>query len=91
MPWLCPPPPPPADSFFSSGISVIITSVVSINPATLAAFCNAQRDTLVGSMIPALIMSTYSSVAALYPPLRFLSLRTFSTMMEPSIPAFAAI
>ena len=33
--------------------------------ATLAAFCNAQRDTLVGSMIPALIMSTYSSVAAL--------------------------
>ena len=42
-----------------------MTSVVSINPATLAAFCNAQRETLVGSMMPDLIISTYSSVAAL--------------------------
>ena len=46
-------------------ISVIMTSVVSIKPATLAAFCKAQRDTFVGSMMPSLIMSTYSSVAAL--------------------------
>ena len=32
-PWLCPP-GPLADSFFSSGISVIMTSVVSIKNVT---------------------------------------------------------
>ena len=90
IPWLCPP-GPPIGSFFSSGISVTMTSVVSIKPATLAAFCNAQRDTFVGSMIPALIMSTYSSVAALKPALGFLSSRNFPTTTEPSIPALAAI
>ena len=35
------------------------------NAETEAAFCNAERVTLVGSTIPAAIMSTHSSVAAL--------------------------
>ena len=51
MPWSWP--PMPAGSFFSSGRSVTVTSVVSINPATLDAFCKAHRVTLVGSMTPA--------------------------------------
>ena len=59
------PPPPPAP--FSSGFSAIMASVVSSSDATLAAFCSAVRTTLVGSMTPALIRSSYSSVAALKP------------------------
>src|SRR5581483_11900453 len=51
----------------SSSMRVIITSVVSIRPAMLAAFCRAERVTLVGSTIPALTMSTNSPVLALYP------------------------
>ena len=39
-------------------------SVVSRNDAIEAAFCRATRSTLVGSMIPACIMSTYSLVSA---------------------------
>src|SRR5262249_46567573 len=42
----------------SSSILVTITSVVSIKPAMLAAFCSADRVTLVGSTMPALNMST---------------------------------
>ena len=34
-----------------------MTSVVSIRPATLVAFCNAQSDTLVGPMRLAFIVS----------------------------------
>ena len=37
--------PPMVGSFFSSGRSVTVTSVVSINPATLAAFCKAHSVT----------------------------------------------
>jgi len=44
-------------SFFS-GRSVIIASVTSIKPAMLAAFCKAERVTLVGSMIPACTRSS---------------------------------
>lgn len=61
MSCMCPPPPGIAGSLLSSGRSVIMTSVVNIRPATLAAFCKAHRVTLVGSMIPASIRSTYSS------------------------------
>ena len=39
--------------FFFSGLSVIMASVVSISPATEAAFCRANRTTLVGSITPA--------------------------------------
>ena len=35
-------------SFFFSGLSAIIASVVIIMPATDAAFCSAVRTTLVG-------------------------------------------
>ncbi len=46
-PW-----PPGAGAGFFSGISQIIASVVSISDAIDAAFCNAVRVTLVGSMTP---------------------------------------
>jgi hypothetical protein len=61
-----------------------------MSPATEAAFCSAARTTLVGSMTPALMRSSYSSVAALKPkaPVPFL---TFSTTIEPSTPALWAI
>ena len=52
--------PPPAGTAGAggSGKSTTMLSVVSIVDATLAAFCNALLVTLVGSMIPASIMST---------------------------------
>ena len=59
--------PPPRPSPFSSGLSATIASVVSSREATLAAFWSAVRTTLVGSMTPALIRSSYSSVWALNP------------------------
>src|SRR6266851_2750920 len=64
-----------------------MTSVVSISPATLAAFCKAYRVTLVGSMMPASNMSAYFSVAASNPIDSF-SLRTRSATTDPSWPAF---
>ena len=51
--------------FFESFSSVTSTSVVSAKPMALAAFSSAVRATLVGSMMPALNISTYSPVAAL--------------------------
>ena len=42
-----------------SGISLIIASVVSISDAMEAAFCRAVRVTLVGSITPAAIRSSY--------------------------------
>src|SRR5216683_3722495 len=62
----------------SSGFSATMHSVVSSRLATEAAFCSALRTTLVGSMIPAFIRSSNSSVAALKPkgPLLFLILST---------------
>ena len=53
-----PPPGGMAGSFFSSGISATSASVVSSSDAIDAAFCRAERTTLVGSMTPA---STRSS------------------------------
>src|SRR5207244_5457064 len=60
-----------AEAFFFSGSSVMSASVVSSRAATLAAFWSAVRATLVGSMIPALNMSTYS-VRSLSPPVQTL-------------------
>jgi len=54
-----------------------MTSVVNIKPATEAAFCKAERVTLVGSMIPAFKRSSYSSVLALNP---ILLLRSFTCL-----------
>ncbi len=53
----------PSFSFFSS-YSATMRLVVSSRPAMEAAFWRAVRLTLAGSMMPALIMSTYLSVAA---------------------------
>ncbi len=51
-----PPMPPPGGiagaAGFSSGISVTRASVVNKRPEMLAAFCNAVRVTLAGSMTP---------------------------------------
>src|ERR1700758_2691499 len=64
-------------------------SVVKSRPATDAAFCRALRTTLVGSMMPALIRSSNSSVAALKPkePLLFLILSTTTDPSQPALPA----
>src|SRR5690606_28000074 len=49
-PWEWAPAHAPLSSF---GISATSASVVSMRPATDAAFCRAVRTTLVGSMTPA--------------------------------------
>jgi hypothetical protein len=56
-----------AGAGFFSGLSAITASVVKNSAAIDAAFCNAERVTFAGSIIPALIMSTYSPVAAFKP------------------------
>src|SRR5262249_49100727 len=63
----------------SSSILVTITSVVSINPAMLAAFASADFVTLVGSTMPASNMSTYSPVLALYPIAWFCAPRSITS------------
>src|SRR5881628_2565474 len=80
-----------ASAFPDSGPSVTITSVVSSNDAIDAACCSATRSTLVGSMMPATIMSTYSWVSASKPRVRGTVALTFSTITEPSSPAFSTI
>ena len=59
MPSMPPPMPPPmpATGASSFGASATMHSVVSIRPATEAAFCSAVRVTLVGSRMPISIMS----------------------------------
>jgi hypothetical protein len=52
-----PPPPPGIAGASSFGASATMHSVVSIRPATDAAFCSAVRVTLVGSRMPISIMS----------------------------------
>ena len=73
-----------------AGLSATTASVVNNNAETDAAFCNAERVTFVGSTIPASIMFTHSSEAALY-PMPFSSDFKRATMTEPSRPAFSAI
>src|SRR5690606_31153051 len=58
------PPCPPAAPFSSLGMSATRASEVSRRVATLAAFWRAERVTLVGSMMPALTRSVYSSFSA---------------------------
>jgi len=57
-------PPPGGIGDFGSGFSATIASVVMSSPATDAASCSACRTTLVGSMMPALIMSVNSPFCA---------------------------
>src|SRR5437879_9388552 len=75
----------------SSSILVTMTSVVSMRPAMLAAFCRAERVTFVGSTMPALNISTYSPVLALYPVFAFFCCRISSAITAPSAPEFSAI
>lgn len=63
-------------------------SVVVMRDATDAASTRAVLTTLVGSMIPALIMLTYWSLAASYPNSSSLASRSFPTTTAPSPPAF---
>ena len=51
-----------------------------------AAFCSAERVTIVGSMIPALTRSSISPVST-FRPWPFLAERTWLTTTEPSSPA----
>src|SRR5262245_36533586 len=82
------PAPAPTGSF--SGGSATIASVVRMFLPIDAAFCSADRVTIVGSITPALTRSVYSPVSALRPSPGFMP-RTFSTTTEPSRPEFSAI
>src|SRR5690348_18125066 len=77
------PPPPPPSAGFSSFRWTTTHSVVSSSPAIDAAFCSAVRVTLVGSITPALIRSSYVSVAALYPKPRSRSEEHTSELQSP--------
>src|SRR5262245_56881879 len=59
--------PAPAPAGVFSGGSATIASVVRMFFAIEAAFCSAERVTMVGSMIPALTRSSYSPVSTLRP------------------------
>ncbi len=88
------PPPMPAGAAGAagagSGLSATKVSVVRTRAAMEAAFWRAVRVTLAGSTIPALTISTYSSLRALKPTPSSEAL-TLATMTEPSRPAFSAI
>src|SRR5436190_929895 len=82
--------PPAADPARArSGRSVTKASVVRMMAATEAAFSSADRVTLAGSMIPALIRSVYCSVTTSKPSFGFVCCRTrrFWTTTDPSSPA----
>ena len=68
---------------FGSGISDTRASVVRSREAMDAAFCRAERTTLVGSMTPASTRFSYSSVRALKPS-SALDSRTLATTTAPS-------
>src|SRR5712671_3381102 len=88
-----PPMPPPcgiAGGVFFSGFSATIASVVTSRPATEAAFCNASRTTLVGSMMPALTISTYSPLWASKPRFGSFASSSRPTTIDHSVPAFSA-
>src|SRR4029453_7804282 len=72
------------------GLSATSTSVVRNSAAIDAAFCSAERVTLAGSTMPALIMSTYSPVSALRPWPGGREV-IFSATTPPSRPALIAI
>jgi len=81
---------PPGIIGSSSLISTIALSVVNNIAEIEAAFCSADLVTLVGSTIPASIIFTYFSFRASN-PIPWSELITFSTITEPSSPAFSAI
>src|SRR5690242_11734676 len=83
-----PPPGIPAGSF--SGGSATIASVVRMFLAIEAAFCSADRVTMVGSMTPSATRSPYSPLEAFRPSPAFRP-RTFSTTTEASKPELSAI
>src|SRR5450830_742824 len=77
-------------SLLTSGISVIVASVSNRMLATDTAFSSAMRTTLVGSMIPASIRSTYSLRPASKPSLP-LPPNMRATTTPPSTAEFSAI
>src|SRR5664279_104035 len=81
------PPPIPAPAF--SGASATIASVVRMFFAIDAAFCSAERVTIVGSVMPAFTRSVTSPVSTLRPWPGF-AVRTCCTTTEPSRPALVA-
>mmetsp|Transcript_1901 Transcript_1901/g.5679 ORF Transcript_1901/g.5679 Transcript_1901/m.5679 type:complete len:349 (-) Transcript_1901:669-1715(-) len=85
-----PPPMPPAGAL-SSGKSATIASVVVIKEATPEASTRPVRTTLVGSMMPALIMSTNSPDCALNPMELLTSSSSLPTTTAPSWPALEAM
>ena len=74
-PW----PAPVAANFSSPLMSATNASVVSINAAIDAAFCNARWVTLAGSITPALSISPYLPVSALKPQFSSFESRTHRT------------
>src|SRR5262249_220165 len=74
-------PPPGAAGAAFSGASATTASVVRMFFAIDAAFCSAERVTIAGSMIPALIRSTISPDSTLRPCPAF-ALRTSLTTTE---------
>src|SRR5581483_3754080 len=83
------PPGMPAPAFSFSGASATIASVVRMFFAIDAAFCSAERVTIVGSMMPDLTRSSISPEST-FRPWPLAALRTLSTTTEPSRPAFVA-
>jgi len=73
-----------------SGCAAVVRLRLAGQQATEAAFCRAERTTLVGSNTPALSSSSYFSVAALKPNSP-LPPRTLSKTTAPSKPVLAAI
>uniref|UniRef100_L7LVI6 Putative mucin-5ac n=1 Tax=Rhipicephalus pulchellus TaxID=72859 RepID=L7LVI6_RHIPC len=85
-----PPMPPMASALSSLGSSTTTASAVVKREATPDASSNAVRTTLVGSMMPAPIIWTYSLRMASYPKSSLPS-TTFWTTTAASTPAFWAI
>jgi hypothetical protein len=82
------PPPMPPWGAFGSLTSTIIASVVIINEATPHESYMAVLTTLVGSIIPLLIISQYSPRLASNPWLWTFPSSNLSTTIEPSNPEF---
>lgn len=88
IPPIPPMPPMPPAGASGLGSSTTIASVVSINEATPDESTRAVLTTLVGSMIPDLVKSQYTPLAASKPLPLFPSSNSLSTTIDPSNPAF---
>src|SRR6516162_7073444 len=84
-----PPPGIPGRPVF--GLSATMASVVISSPAIDAAFCSADRTTLVGSMMPLVTRLMYSPFWASKPYEYWSFSRILPTMSDPSSPALMAI